>query len=95
MIEARIAASSLQDAVVAVEHFGLPGPVFCDICTGGCGAAHVFFLNQEIEDDELATMLQAAQIRGLPIVDAGNHIAPDGGRMFVSLDGLMILDEVN
>lgn len=95
MIEARIAANSLQEAVVAVEHYGLPGPVFCDVCNHGCGAAHVFFLNEAIDDDELAIQLQEAAALGLAIVDAGVHTAPDGGRMFVSLDGLMILDEVN
>lgn len=95
MISARIAAESLQDAVIEVDHYGLPGPVFCDDCSY-CRAAHVYFLNGDIEDDVIIEQLQQANIRGLRLVDARQLSQPDGARMFVTLDSTFIyMDEAN
>lgn len=96
MIEARIAATSLQEAVVEVERYGLPGPVFCDVCAGNCGAAHVYFLNTEVDDDAIIEQLQLAVYQGLRLVDATKLGNPDGSRLVVQLDSsLLVIDEAN
>lgn len=96
MIEARLRAESLQDAVIAVERAGLPGPVFCDVCPANCGAAHVYFLNDDVSDEEMFSLLRTAHAEGMKLIGAHQHLAPDNGKVFVTLDSSLIyMDEVN